>query len=68
MSFSIANGFDQGGMKPFPPTNNTERYLAAILEEARATRDLVDRMLLLALESPTPSRLRFRLRLRMTGV
>jgi hypothetical protein len=34
----------------WPPTNNTERYLAAILEELRVTRDLVYRVLLLALE------------------
>jgi hypothetical protein len=40
-------------LNPFPPTNNTERYLAAILEEMRATRDLVDRLLLIALE-PAP--------------
>ena len=42
-------------IKPFPPTNNTERYLAAILEELRATRDLVDRLLLVALEDPKPA-------------
>lgn len=37
---------------PFPPTNNAERYLAAILQEMRTTRELVDRLLMVALESP----------------
>jgi len=39
---------------PFPPTNNSESYLAAILQEMRITRELVDRLLTVALESPEP--------------
>ena len=39
---------------PFPPTNNSESYLAAILQEMRITRELLERLLMVALESPEP--------------
>lgn len=41
-------------MQMFPPTNNTERYLSAIIEELRLQREILDRLLLLQLETPAP--------------
>jgi hypothetical protein len=39
-------------MNPFPPSDNKERLLTAVLEELRTIREILDRLLIVALEKP----------------
>ena len=39
-------------MNVLPPNNNNERYLAAVLDELKVIREILDRLLSAALERP----------------